>query len=241
MEDQNEHKVTPKQDLFCLEYIKDYNGYKACVRAGYSETSARSQASRLLTNANIQSRISELEEIHGMGKGEVKTRLSNIGRGNMADYFTEKLVPFTPQVKIPLKAYIDSKKEYISQESEFTQRAGIDGEDLEAVLKNIKRLENDVLRLTIELERNPAAFRIIDGQTEMITVSELDLRKVIADKERGIIKSVKHTKDGVQVEMYDAKDALVTIARTHGLLIDKSEVELSDNRTYKIGYGKNEE
>lgn len=233
-----EDKVTPKQELFCLEYIKDYNGYRAAVRAGYAEPSARMQASRLLTYDNIKARISELEEIHGMGKGEVKTRLSNIGRGNMADYFTEKLIPFTPQIKIPLAQYIESKKEYISQESEFMARAEISEEELNEFLRGIKRLENEVLRLTIELERNPNAFRIIDGPTEMIKENVLDLQKIIEDKERGIIKSVKHTKDGVQVEMYDAKDALTTTARMHGMLVDKSEVDLTDNRTFKIGYAK---
>lgn len=51
-----------KHELFCQEYIIDYNGTKAAVRAGYEEKSARKQASRLLTNADILARVRELQQ-----------------------------------------------------------------------------------------------------------------------------------------------------------------------------------
>ena len=54
--------LTAQQEAFCLEYIVDLNGTKAAIRAGYSESCARQQASRLLSNANIQDRIAELKE-----------------------------------------------------------------------------------------------------------------------------------------------------------------------------------
>lgn len=54
--------LTEQQELFCREYIKDLNGAKAAVRAGYSERSARSQASRLLTDDNIVSYIQTLKQ-----------------------------------------------------------------------------------------------------------------------------------------------------------------------------------
>lgn len=46
-----------KQKLFCREYVKDYNGTQAAIRAGYSEKTAAVQASRLLKKPEI------LEEI----------------------------------------------------------------------------------------------------------------------------------------------------------------------------------
>lgn len=54
--------LTDKQELFCLEYMIDLNATQAAIRAGYSEDSATQSASRLLTNDNIQKRISELLE-----------------------------------------------------------------------------------------------------------------------------------------------------------------------------------
>lgn len=52
-------KLTPKQNLFIKEYLIDLNATQACIRAGYSEKTARSQGQRLLTNVDIQKSIEE--------------------------------------------------------------------------------------------------------------------------------------------------------------------------------------
>lgn len=56
-----------KHELFCQKYItrlngKIYNGTHAAIAAGYSERTARVQASKLLTNPNIKQRIEELKQ-----------------------------------------------------------------------------------------------------------------------------------------------------------------------------------
>ena len=53
--------LTPRQERFCREFLVDMNGTKASVRAGYSEKTAYSQASRLLKNAKVAARIAELQ------------------------------------------------------------------------------------------------------------------------------------------------------------------------------------
>ena len=53
-------KFTDKQEQFCLEYIVDLNGTNAAIRANYSKKTARQAAARLLSDVNIQARISEL-------------------------------------------------------------------------------------------------------------------------------------------------------------------------------------
>ena len=50
-----------KQAQFVAEYLIDHNATQAAIRAGYSERSAKEQASRLLTNANVVAAISEGE------------------------------------------------------------------------------------------------------------------------------------------------------------------------------------
>ena len=54
--------LTDKQKRFCEEYIIDLNGAQSAIRAGYAEGSARVEASRLLSNDNIQDYISELQQ-----------------------------------------------------------------------------------------------------------------------------------------------------------------------------------
>lgn len=59
--DKKKIKLPELQEKFCKEYVIDYNGTQAAIRAGYSEKSARSQASRLLTNDNILSRVHAIQ------------------------------------------------------------------------------------------------------------------------------------------------------------------------------------
>ena len=49
--------MTPKQARFIAEYLVDWNGAQAAVRAGYPPAGARQQASRLLTNVDIRTVI----------------------------------------------------------------------------------------------------------------------------------------------------------------------------------------
>ncbi|EMH6307656.1 TPA: terminase small subunit [Proteus mirabilis] len=53
--------LNDKQEMFCREYLIDLNATQAAIRAGYSEKTANTQASRLLVNVNIQNRIKELK------------------------------------------------------------------------------------------------------------------------------------------------------------------------------------
>lgn len=53
-------KLNPKQTAFCEEYILDFNGTQAAIRAGYSKKTAAIQAFDLLRKPNIQQKIQEL-------------------------------------------------------------------------------------------------------------------------------------------------------------------------------------
>lgn len=56
--------LSAKQERFCAEYIVDYNGTRAAIRAGYSEASAATQASRMLKNDEVSARVRELQKIY---------------------------------------------------------------------------------------------------------------------------------------------------------------------------------
>lgn len=51
--------LEPRQQMFVLEYLKDLNGTKAAIRAGYSENSAASIASENLTKPNIKEAVKD--------------------------------------------------------------------------------------------------------------------------------------------------------------------------------------
>ena len=50
-------ELTPKQAAFVAEYLQDYNGTQAALRAGYAPSGAHVQAQRLLNNANVRTAI----------------------------------------------------------------------------------------------------------------------------------------------------------------------------------------
>ena len=54
-------ELSARRERFCVEYIKDYIGTRAAIRAGYSEKGASVEASRLLRNASVLRRVKELE------------------------------------------------------------------------------------------------------------------------------------------------------------------------------------
>jgi phage terminase small subunit len=55
-------KLTDKQKQFCIEYLIDFNGTQAAVRAGYSPRTAPEQSSRLLNNVKVQNFIKSKQE-----------------------------------------------------------------------------------------------------------------------------------------------------------------------------------
>ena len=54
--------LTPKQELFVMEYVVDLNGKQAAIRAGYSARTAEVQASRLLSHVKVQAAVQKAQE-----------------------------------------------------------------------------------------------------------------------------------------------------------------------------------
>lgn len=49
-----ERRLTPRQELFCREYCRDWNGARAAVAAGYAKSSAKERAYDLLTLDHVK-------------------------------------------------------------------------------------------------------------------------------------------------------------------------------------------
>lgn len=52
-----EKPLTPKQELFCIEYLKDLNVTQAAIRAGYSERTARTIGTENMSKPAVRARI----------------------------------------------------------------------------------------------------------------------------------------------------------------------------------------
>lgn len=70
-------ELTDKQERFCQEYMIDFNGAQAAIRAGYSPDSAKEIASETLTKPNVQERLSQLKKEAAEQFGVSKQQLIN--------------------------------------------------------------------------------------------------------------------------------------------------------------------
>jgi len=49
-----------RHEIFCNEYLKDFNATQAALRADYAKSGAKQEGHRLLTRVDVQARLSEL-------------------------------------------------------------------------------------------------------------------------------------------------------------------------------------
>lgn len=67
--------MTSKQRRFIEEYVIDFNGTKAAIRAGYSPRCAQEIASELLSKPMIADEVERLKEWHATKSGITKERV----------------------------------------------------------------------------------------------------------------------------------------------------------------------
>lgn len=142
-------RLNPRQQAFIAEYLQSWNATSAAIQAGYSEKTARQQASRLLSNVNISKEIEQRVAVLKMSGDEALARLSDIARGDIADFLS---------------------------------------------------IDNEATGLDFVKARNAGKLHLI--------------------------KKITFGKGKVSFEMYDKQAALNTIAKHHGLLNEKIEIDV---------------
>ena len=83
-------KLTPKQMRFVDEWLIDFNGKQAAIRAGYSAKTAEATAARLLRNVKVQAEISrrqkDLQRRTEISQDRVVKELARIAFADASDY-----------------------------------------------------------------------------------------------------------------------------------------------------------
>lgn len=110
-----------KRAAFVEYYIQEWDGAKAARLAGYSVRSARQQAHRLLTNADIHAainaRIAELK----MQSDEVLLRLADQARGSMGDFIS---LDERGEVSIDIRKAAEARKLHLIKKLKKTVKRG---------------------------------------------------------------------------------------------------------------------
>lgn len=121
--------INDKQKRFALEWMKDFNGTQAAIRAGYSKKTANEQAVRLLANISVQKFIQELKDKAADKeealREEILSELKKLMRADIKTYLdTGNKVKDISQLPSELTSCIESIK---TSETEFGdgENAGI--------------------------------------------------------------------------------------------------------------------
>ncbi len=90
-----EFEMNDMQKLFCMKYVElKFNGKEAAIAAGYTPASAKTQASRLLSDDNLKRYIEVLKNDIALQVGksavDVARELAKIGFSNIKDLYDEK-------------------------------------------------------------------------------------------------------------------------------------------------------
>ena len=79
--------LSPKREMFCREFVIDFNATQAAIRAGYSKKTAQEQSTRLLSNVLVKARVDELRgelaRQSGIDAGRVLREIARIALFNL--------------------------------------------------------------------------------------------------------------------------------------------------------------
>jgi len=224
MSEGKDRSLTPKQAQFCREYVKDLNATQAAIRSGYSEKTAYSVGSENLRKPELKAEIQKLLQEKHLGADEVKSIISSIAKSNVNKYLKVVLVPECPTVKVPLSTIIKEIEDEIEFENEYASLITMTEKEMESHLNSQEIKRRKIIRLQIELRRNKDAFRERKGDSVMVESTQFDMVALAKDKESGIIKSYKMTKDGPQIEFCSVDTQVANLARINSLFKDNLDV-----------------
>lgn len=199
--------LTPKQEAFALEYIKNGgNATDAARKAGYAERSARDIGNENLTKPHISSYIAEKQSLIEKQKGtdimslaEIQQRRSMIARGELKDSFG-----FAPDFSDQLKSMNDLEKTLkIKQEQEekkAAEEAARNAKPYHMDLYNIPDRFHQAIRDIRDKEHLEYVFKGGRGSTKSTTVGMtiIELMKNNHDIHAVVCRKVGNTiKDSV--------------------------------------------
>jgi phage terminase small subunit len=72
--------LSPRRQRFAEEYVIDFNGKQAAIRAGYSPATAEQQASRMLRDSQVRAEVEKLQRrlvLHAASNGITAERVLN--------------------------------------------------------------------------------------------------------------------------------------------------------------------
>lgn len=169
--------LNTRQEKFINHYIVCGNATRAAIDAGYSERTARTQGSFLLTNPDIQAEISRRMAEEAMSANEVLWRLGRQARADLGDLITGSGDNLTIDIE---RAREWGLTDLLKKVTQRIQRRSTDDETVETIT------------FTVELHDAQAALKEI-GRAHKLFTDGLDVSGAIdvnAEAEQRIVSRI---------------------------------------------------
>lgn len=222
-------KLTRKQiteqnhRLFALEYLKDFNGRQAAIRAGFSERSAAQIASRLLTKDNIQKYITSAVEARARDLGD---------ESDKALEMVQAVAEADPNALVEMRRGCCRFCHGHNGDYQFTRQELQKDQDAHAKAKekyDAARRDTSLpdfppfdmkggVGFTPNKDPNPECTECF-GEGEIRTFIN-DTRK-LTPAQRRLFAGVKETQHGIELKVNSQDKARELMMRHHGLLVDR--------------------
>lgn len=142
-----------KKKKFVEEYIKDYNGTAAAIRAGYSENAAAQQASRLLREPAViayrDALVEAAADAVGVCKSSLIVKTEEIYRRAMRSKEVERFNPITHEWEGTGEYVFDSRGATKAMELQakligaLTEKHSFDGEGVTLNISTLRKEGSD--------------------------------------------------------------------------------------------------
>lgn len=146
--------LTPRQLAFCNEYVVDFKGKEACIRAGYSAKNAEKQAYCLLMNDGVRTYIEHLQ---------MSTAAKELSIN--PDWVTSEIVKTYHEAERSGDKFrgLELLSRILGMLKERTEISGPDGEAIQVEQRRIEEDANAMEKLLQHLSEK-RTFVITDGQ-----------------------------------------------------------------------------
>lgn len=198
-------------------YLKRLNKTQASRDIGIDEVNCSNYGVKTYNRPEVKAYIEYvLEQQIGVPDDNLRI-LRSMADTDLKQYMTERVLPQQDWIERPLKHLLQELEIDLEAEQEFECMYAESKLDVSQSKKRQKELSLEIVKLKTEIrKRGPLAKRIVLGETYLVKKQVLDLNKICADHENGKIKKYKETKDGIEVELYDAKDAAIQLLKIAG-------------------------
>lgn len=230
--------LTPKQRKFVQAYLREPNATKAAKAAGYSADSAYSIGSENLRKPEVAAAVEAgLEQV--MGKHEVRARTAEVAAATMEDFLSIERVPYTEQVVLPAEEALDLVTDTVATLSEELDSAPQERADwITGELRRLRRLTRKCERALAKTDpEQPDPEVMVDVQWAERLVVRVDLEKAREAGKLHLLKKLKETRYGMEIELHDAAAARELLGKHYRLWGDRLALENPDGSPIKFLVG----